>query len=257
MKISWFVLFVILLVYLTCPAQAEQLTGRDIALKIDAVDTSNDSKRTAIMVINRKGQKLVRKMESCNKKYGQDERGLIRFIEPPDVRGIMYLTWSYEDVNRDDDMWVFLPAESLVRRISGGGKKGSFMRSDFANEDIEKREVDDDEHELLRSEEFSGVDCYVVERVSKKQKDISYSKRVVWVRKDTWLPMKIEYYNKRGKHFKTAIYGGFKEIKGIWTVTKIIAETPRKGSKTLMQYDNVDYNIGLSDALFEQSNLKR
>ena len=92
MKISWFVLFVILLGYLTCPSQAEQITGRDIALKMDAVDTSRDSKRTAIMVINRKGQKLVRKMESCNKKYGPDERGLIRFIEPPDVRGIMYLT---------------------------------------------------------------------------------------------------------------------------------------------------------------------
>ena len=257
MKISWFVLFVILLVYLTCPAQAEQLTGRDIAVKMDAVDTSNDSRRTAIMVINRKGRKLVRKMESFSKKFGPDERRLIRFIEPPDVRGIMYLTWSYEDIERDDDMWVFLPAESLVRRISGGGKKGSFMRSDFANEDIEKREVDDDEHKLLRSEEFSGVDCYVLERIAKKQKDTNYSKRVVWVRKDTWLPMKVEYYNKRGKRFKTAIYGGFKEIKGIWTVTKIMAETPRKGSKTLMQYDNVDYNIGLSDSLFEQSNLKR
>jgi len=257
MKISWLVMFVILSAYLTCPAHAEQLTGKDIAMKMDAVDTSLDSKRTAIMVINRKGQKLVRKMESCKKKYGPDERGLIKFIEPPDVRGIMYLTWSYEDVERDDDMWVFLPAESLVRRISGGGKKGSFMRSDFANEDIEKKEVDDDEHRLLRSEEFSGVDCYVVERVSKKQKDTNYSKRVVWVRKDTWLPMKVEYYNKRSKHFKTAIYGGFKEIKGIWTVTKIMAETPRKESKTLMQYDNVDYNIGLSDSIFEQSNLKR
>ena len=185
MKISWFVLFVILSGYLTFPSQAEQITGRDIAVKMDAVDTSRDSKRTAIMVINRKGQKLVRKMESCNKKYGPDERGLIRFIEPPDVRGIMYLTWSYEDINRDDDMLVFLPAESLVRRISGGGKKGSFMRSDFANEDIEKREVDDDEYKLLSSGEFSGVNCYVVERIAKKQKDTNYSKRVVWVRKDT------------------------------------------------------------------------
>ncbi|HAL86858.1 MAG TPA: outer membrane lipoprotein-sorting protein, partial [Deferribacteraceae bacterium] len=42
---------------------------------------------------------------------------------------------------REDDMWLYLPAESLVRRISGGGKKGAFMRSDFANEDIQKREV--------------------------------------------------------------------------------------------------------------------
>ncbi|MCD6266658.1 MAG: outer membrane lipoprotein-sorting protein [Deltaproteobacteria bacterium] len=50
---------------------------------------------------------------------------------------------------------------------------------------------------------------------------------------------------------------GFKEIKGIWTIARIMVETPRKGSKTLMQYDSVDYNIGLLDALFEQSNLKR
>jgi len=248
---------IFLIVLFSDSALAVELTGREIALKMDAVDTSSNSKRTAVMVINRKGQKLVRKMESYNKKYGPDERGLIKFIEPPDVRGIMYLTWSYEDIERDDDMWVFLPAESLVRRISGGGKKGSFMRSDFANEDIEKREVDDDEHRLLRSEEFSGVDCYVVERVSKKQKDTNYSKRVVWVRKDTWLPMKVEYYNKRGKQFKTSIYGGFKEIKGIWTITKRMTETPSKASKTLMQYDNVDYNIGLSDSFFEQSNLKR
>jgi outer membrane lipoprotein-sorting protein len=243
-KMNKIVIWICVLALLPCLCWAEELTGRDIAFRIDAVDTSMDSKRTAIMVINRKGKKLVRKMESFTKKYGADERGLIKFIEPPDVRGIMYLTWSYENIERDDDMWVFLPAESLVRRISGGGKKGSFMRSDFANEDIEKKEVDDDEHRLLRSEEFSWVDCYVVERIAKKQKDTNYSKRVVWVRKDT-------------KHFKTAIYGGFKEIKGIWTVTKIMTETPRKGSKTLMQYNNVDYNIGLSDALFEQSNLKR
>jgi len=250
-------LIIIILAVTSGTGMAAELTGRDIALRMDTVDTSQDYKRTAVMVINRKGQKLVRKMVTYNKKYGPDERSLIKFIEPPDVRGIMYLTWSYEDIERDDDMWVFLPAESLVRRISGGGKKGSFMRSDFANEDIEKREVDDDEHRLLRFEEFSGVDCYVVERISKKQKDTNYSKRIVWVRKDIWLPMKIEYYNKREKHIKTGIYGGFKEIKGIWTITKIMVETPRKGSKTLMQYDNVDYDIGLSDSLFEQSNLKR
>jgi outer membrane lipoprotein-sorting protein len=254
---KWVFIGVCLTAFFPILVPAAEFTAREIALKMDAVDTSMDGKRTAIMVINRKGKKLVRKMESFAKKFGPDERRLIRFIEPPDVRGVMYLTWSYEDIEQDDDMWIFLPAESLVRRISGGGKKGSFMRSDFANEDIEAREVDDDEHHLLRSEAFSGVDCYVLERIAKKQKDTNYSKRMIWVRKDTWLPMKIKYYNKRGKHFKTGIYGGFKKIKGIWTITKIMTETPGKDSKTLMQYDKVDYNIGLSDAIFEQSNLKR
>jgi hypothetical protein len=105
---------------------------------MDAVDTSKDYKRTAVIVIDRKGQKLVRKMETYNKKYGPDERSLIKFIKPPDVRGIMYLTWGYEDIERDD------------------------------------------------------------ERVSKKQKDTNYSKRIIWAREDIWLSVKIEYYNKRG-----------------------------------------------------------
>ena len=111
-------LIIIILTATWGTAVAGELTGRDIALKMDAVDTSCDSRRTSVMVIVRRGKKLVRKMESFNKKFGPDERGLIRFIEPPDVRGIMYLTWSYEDLERDDDMWIFLPAESLVRRIS-------------------------------------------------------------------------------------------------------------------------------------------
>ena len=256
-KVKKIAIGICLLVFLPCLGWTEELTGRDIALKMDSADNSLDGKCTAVMAINRKGQKLVRKMETYSKKYGPHERRLIKFIEPPDVRGIMYLTWSYEDIERDDDMWVFLPAESLVQRISGGGKKGSFMRSDFANEDIEQKEVDDDEHRLLRSEELSGVDCYVVERFSKKQKDTNYSKRIIWVRKDTWLPIKTEFYNKRCKQFKTAIYGGFKEIKGILTLNKTMVEKARKWSKTLMQYDNVDYNIGLSDAIFEQGNLKR
>jgi hypothetical protein len=69
-----FIFFMLLLATHSLEAPAGKLTGRDIAMKMDAVDTSLDSKRTAIMVINRKGQRLARKMESCNKKYGLDRR---------------------------------------------------------------------------------------------------------------------------------------------------------------------------------------
>ena len=82
------------IVTLPLETPAGKLTGRDIALKMDAVYTSQDGKRTAIMVINRKGQKLVRKMETYGKKYGPHEWRLIKFIERPDVRGIMCLPWS-------------------------------------------------------------------------------------------------------------------------------------------------------------------
>lgn len=246
-----------LLALLGGSVHAQELAGRDIAVRMDAVDSSLDSTRQAVMVVERGSQQLVRRLEIYTKRYGPDRRSLIRFIDPPDARDIMYLTWTYQDFAREDDMWVFLPSESLVRRISGGGKKGTFMRSDLANEDIERREVDDDAHRLLGSEAFAGTDCYVVEFASKKQAQTNYAKRVVWIRKDLWLPVKTEYYNKRERHFKTALYGGFEQIDGIWTSTKFTVETPSQGSRTLMQYQSVEYNQGLDDTLFEQTVLQR
>jgi outer membrane lipoprotein-sorting protein len=247
----------VLLLFAAGSACAAEPTGREIALKMRAVDTSRDMQAEAVMVVERQGMKLNRKMEIRAKKFGPDERRLIRFSEPSDVSGTMYLTWSYADPDREDDMWIYLPAESLVRRISGGGKKGSFMRSDLSNEDIETREVDDDTHTLLGDESVSGIDCWIVESIPLKQRDSNYAKRILWIGKETFLPVKIDFFNSRDELLKTGWFGGFKQIKGIWTYTKMMFETPSKGSRTLMQYTQYDYNLGLPDPLFEMSVLKR
>ena len=260
MKRSISLLFLMIMVSGT--GHAAGLTGREIMLKSDAVDNSRDATMVSMMVIERGSMKLVRRMTHVTKQYGdtlKDERTLIRFVEPADVHDTAYLTWSYDDPEREDDMWVYLPAESLVRRISGGGKKGSFMRSDMANEDIEDRSVDDDVHTLKGSETVAGAECYVIESVPRPElkKDTNYSKRVQYIRKDMFLPVRIDYYDKRGKLLKTGTHGGFKQIDGIWTITKSIVETPRRKTRTLFQRKDIVYNQGLDDALFLQSNLKR
>ena len=56
MKKPWLVLFIAFLSRIPFAAKAAELTGRDIALRMDAVDTSMDSRKTAIMFINRKEQ---------------------------------------------------------------------------------------------------------------------------------------------------------------------------------------------------------
>jgi len=239
-----------------------QMSGRQIMLKVDAVDTSVDTTMNSTMVIERGNLKLIRKMKHFTKQYGEDlkdERSLIQFVQPADVYKTAYLTWSYDAIDRDDDMWVYLPAEKLVRRISGGGKKGAFMRSDLANEDIEDRSVDDDTHELTGSRPVAGADCWVVESTPKKalKKDSNYSKRVLFIRKDIWLPVRVEYYDKRGRMMKTAVHGGFKQIDGIWTITRSIFETPSRKTRTLFQRTGIVYNSGLDDGLFLQNSLKR
>lgn len=258
---KFFTLFFVTLLWVPGTGLA-QTSGRDIMLKVDAVDTSRDTTMKSTMVIQRGSQTLVRVMEHFTKQYGdnlKDERSLIRVIKPADVFQTAYLTWSYDELDRQDDMWVYLPAEKLVRRISGGGKKGSFMRSDLANEDIEDRSVDDDSHVLTESRNIGGADCWVVESTTREElrRETNYSKRILFIRKDIYLPVRVEYYDKRKRLMKTATHGGFKQIDGIWAITRSVFETPSRKTKTLFQRTGIVYNSGLDDALFLQGNLTR
>lgn len=265
MKLTAFTLLTALLAapaWAQTPDQPEDdaaLTGLDIAQRMDAVDRSRDASRSAIMVIERGSQKLTRKMDLKAVKTEGGERSIIRFVEPADVRNTQYLSWTYDDPAKLDDMWVYFPTENLVRRISGGGKKGSFMRSDFSNEDIERRAVDDASYTRLPDTVLEGVEAFVIEStpIPEKKDQTAYSKRTTWVDKRTLLPLKVHFYDTRGRVVKTLESGGFTQIDGIWTATKLVMETPRRGSRTLMQYVDIRYNTGLSESEFIQSELDR
>jgi hypothetical protein len=108
---------------------ASEITRIDFMQMVEDRDSSLNSVMEPAMFIQRSGQTLERRTVSYRKKYGVDEKSLVRFEKPADVRYTMYLTWSYEDLEREDDMWLYHPDESLIRRISGGRTKEAFMRS--------------------------------------------------------------------------------------------------------------------------------
>ncbi|MDR1873164.1 MAG: outer membrane lipoprotein-sorting protein [Deltaproteobacteria bacterium] len=241
-------------------AQAQEAAtqnGRDIALKWDAVDNSQTSKFRATMTIRRGTAVLTRVMDISRQKEVNAEKQLIAFLEPPDVRGTAYLTWAYKDPQKEDDMWVFLPAESLTRRVAGGARKGPFMRSDFSLEDILKREVDDDLWVLDRTEDLGGAACYVLTATPAKASNSSYAKKIIWVRKDIYLPTKVEFYEKNDQLIKTLILGDFQSVQGIWTPLKQETRTARQDSATTLELSQVTYNQPLAEDLFQPQNLKR
>ncbi len=238
-------------------SSAYALTGLEVAQKMDAVDTSKSSTLVNTMTIVRGSQQMTRVMNVQVKKYGPVEKQYIYIFKPADVKDTSYLTWNYKDVNKDDDMWIYMPSESIVRRVSGGGKKGPFMRSDFSNEDITKREVADDTFSYLREEDVAGVKCHVIEALPVKPDKSGYKRRVLWVRSDIWLPAKIEYYNFGDKKIKECLYGGYVQISGIWVASKRKMTSVDRGTYSMLESSDIRFNVDLSDSLFEQANLKR
>lgn len=252
-------LLILIAVCFSLSCYADNLTGRDIAVLVDNADSSKDTHRYAVMMIERGNQKLIRKMEMWVKKYGKDRHSLNKFIEPIDIQDTQFLSWSYDDPKKEDDLWVYFPSENMVRRISGGGKKSAFMRSDFALEDMEYRHIDSDTHQFIKMDTINNRPAYVIEStaIPEKQHETNYSKRRIWVDKEYNLPVKIEYIDHNNKLSKTLQQGDFKQIDNIWTPTKLVMQNNLRNTRTLMQYSDTQYNTNIADNIFDQNKLKR
>lgn len=244
----------------TAPAAAAQakaqLSGRDIVQRARQADTHRDVYRRYLMTIERDGVVLRRGLESYSMRLADESRGLLVFHEPSDARGIKYLTWNYDDIARDDDMWMFLPSERIVRRIAGSARRGSFMRSDLLNEDLQDRSVDDDEHRWLRSEPCGEATCQVIESRPARTDISEYSRRVTWIREDLWLPVKVEYMDRSGQLAKTASYLDFQRFGDAWSRTRTVVTSADGRSRTVLLAQETRINGGLPSRLFEHASLR-
>ncbi|MFQ5455926.1 MAG: outer membrane lipoprotein-sorting protein [Nitrospirota bacterium] len=253
------VLFATLLLFFPI-SYAEEITGLQIMTNRDQREDGDDQTSEArFTLINKRGQKRIRETIRYWKDYdgkdGFDEKMVIFFKSPPDIKNTGFLNWSYIDIERDDDKWLYLPALKKVRRISAGDKEDSFMGTDFTFDDMGDRKVEEDRHHLIKSDSFDGRECYVVESTP-KDKDYMYSKQITWVDKERWVDLKTEYYDRKSRLLKTLITK-WQQVNNIWSPKSLHMENHRTGHQTTIDISDVKFNIGLKESIFKKARLKR
>ncbi|MBN1363056.1 MAG: outer membrane lipoprotein-sorting protein [Sedimentisphaerales bacterium] len=182
---------------------------------------------------------------------GGDQNYFVYFQRPADVRQMVYMVKKHAGANEDDDRWLFLPALNLVRRIAAGDKRTSFVGSDFVYEDVSGRSLDLDTHELIET----TPERFIVKNVPKNPDQVEFSYYNVAIDRKTYMPMKMEYFDKEGKLYRTIESTEVKEIDGFPTVTKSVVTDLKTGGKTEMAFNDVQYNIGIGD-IFEERYLQ-
>ncbi len=211
--------------------------------------------RITMTLVNKAGQTRVRELTMLRKDLdGGDQKYLIYFHRPSDVRGMTFMVWKYP--GRDDDRWLFVPAVRLVRRLAADDSRSSFVGSDFTYEDVSGRDVEADTHTLLGDETLDGTVCYVVESVPADDKT-EYSKKVSWIDKRSFLSLKEEYYDRRGALHRVYTADAVTEIGGHPTVTQRTMTDVKTQHRTDVVYDSVAYDVGLSEDLFTERSLRR
>ena len=190
-------------------------------------------------------------MLRLNKTDGGDQKYYLYFKKPSDVRKMVFLV--HKRVKRDDDRWLYLPALDLVKRIAASDKRTSFVGSTFFYEDVSGRNIDDDDHEIKNSHK----EYFVIQNTPKKPDTVEFSSYTMWINKQNYIPVKIEYLDKDGKLYRVIEALDIKTIQGFPTVVKMRARDLVSKGETIVEFKNIKYNIGLKDNIFTKRYLRK
>lgn len=247
-------LFTFNIVFFYLISFSSAMDGQTVAQMVfDRYNGEDSSSKVQMLLIDKRNKKRAMSLSVYSKDYGDLTKSITIFIAPASINGTAFLTW--ENKNRDDDQFLYLPALRRVRRIASKQKKNRFVNSDYFYEDLERRSVDKDTHIILKSEKYYNYNCWILESKPKDRSSTQYGKRLSWVIKDIYLVIKQEYYGKKGKLKKIFYAKKIKKIQGIWTVIESEMRDLKKKHRTLMRYSKLQYNKNIPDKIFTKGYL--
>ncbi len=227
-------------------------TGDEIMKKVDEVVVPKDMKSAMKMnLIDSKNQARQRDLKVFRL---TDVKMMMWFLNPADVKGTCFLKIANTD--RDDDMWIYLPALAKVRRIASSAKNGSFMGSDFTFEDMGDRKLKDYSYKFLKTEALDGKQCWVVESVPNTGVSTDYSKIVSWVWQDANMSVREEFYDKKGtlKKIKTT---ELVKVKTYWIPRKNVMQDLSSKHRTEILFEKIEVDTGIDANMFDQNNMTK
>jgi hypothetical protein len=231
---------------------ADDPVARGIMEKVDArEDGDNSTSNLEMTLIDKRGKKRVRELRALRKDKGIDDYSMMFFLSPADVEDTGFLTYDYDEADRDDDQWLYLPALKKTKRIASSNKSGSFMGSDFSYADMTERPLEKYDFTLLQENEIDGHAVWVIQSTPIDDDEIDetgYIKSIQFVRKDIDLAIRAKIWVKKGKRNKYMEVQELEQIDGIWVPT-VMTMTTKKGKqtlhKTILRTSDVKFNQDL------------
>lgn len=245
-------------------ATADDLDADEIMRRNFKVGKVRDSRAEITMtLVSESGARRERSTLGFTKlaANGVDQKRLVRFLTPADVKGTATLLIEHADA--DDDIWIYLPALRKVRRLVANNKKDSFVGTDFSYGDVIGHKVEEWTHQLVGQETVDGVDTFVIEstpRTDAVREASGYGKRKVWIRRDNFVAIKGQYWDTGGTLLKESTARDVREIDPAnhkWQAFTLTMRNVQTGHSTDIVWTKIDVGVGLEDDVFTERTLEK
>jgi len=200
-------------------------------------------------------------IDIVQKDYGtrlRDSRVLADVIAPITDKGIGSLTYQYDEYGKDKDMWLYLPALGKVKRlIASTDGSENFFGSEFLNENMENRKLQDYTHRIIDESTFNNRPVWLVELkpTDAKLKKSPFSKIVSWIDKERYLPVREDFYNHSDKLYLQQVWLVHEKVDGVWIGRRVSMNNFISQRVSQLQTESVKFNLNIADEFFTQRSL--
>ncbi|MEJ2354751.1 MAG: outer membrane lipoprotein-sorting protein [candidate division WOR-3 bacterium] len=247
-------------VFIVCFSLLAEGTGQGITAEEiikTMTETLNPEQSEAVVemtITTSGGQERTFVYKAYSKNSG--EKNLMKYLEPGRVKNQAILM-----LNNADDIWMYFPGTNRVRKLATHAKRQKVQSSDFSYEDLGSSNefIENYNSVLLGEEEKEGELCYKLELTRKEDSDAGYSRLIVWVEKENYVPLVIDYYHEKDPELleKELILSDIEMIDDIPTPMKMLMYNKLDNTKTVMEFKELIYDVDLPDNLFTEMGMKK
>ncbi len=178
---------------------------------------------------------------------------LILITAPARDKGTAFL-------KRGNEVWNWVPSVERVIKIPPSMMSQSWMGSDFTNDDLVKEAsiVEDYTHTVVGDSTIADRPCWKIRMIPKPDAAVVWGEVLIWIGKQDDLELRCEYYDEDGVLINVMEMSNIRMLGGrlLPTVMEMIPED-KPGNKTVLTYQEAQFNEPLDDSFFSEQNMKR
>ena len=205
--------------------------------KIEKIQEMTGDARAKVHVTQQKPGQGTKIIKMIYYRRDSDDSFLIVMTAPEAEKGNGYLRVR-------DNFWMYRRNTRTFQHIN---RDESIGGTGAHAEDFEKKKLtelyaptlDASGDEILAEELLGKIPVYKFD-VTAKVHDVDYPRKIYWIRKDNYLPLKEQSYSMSGTLMETAYYLNYTIVDGRYVAVKMMfIDEFEKGNKTLVEISGI------------------
>jgi hypothetical protein len=215
---------------------------------IDDMYRSKSSISRLKLIVTKPRNKRTLTMKTWTK---GEEKVLVIIEAPPREKGTATL-------KIERNLWNYLPRIRRTIRIPPSMMLTSWMGSDFTNDDLVHEASLHKDYDYSLAGRSADPNGWLIELKAKPDIVGLWKKLEVIVSQDGRVPLVARYYDRKGRLARTLYYSDVKNFDGHIIPSKLaLIPEDKKGHKTELIYEDIDFDVPVPERTFSLSNLER